>query len=81
MANLTKETAAPLGLAFVIEGEAHAADPDIPIYQAALTLNGHTVYFTGKSEDDVLDQAEQLLVSNGLYKRPKPEEPEEVDEP
>lgn len=62
---LDRDKAESLGLAFVHEGEAHSADPDIEVYTADLTVDGHTEHLQGKSEEDVLAQAERILAARG----------------
>lgn len=63
--SLSREQAESNGLAFSIEGEAHPADPDQPIYVADLTIDGHTETIAGKSEEDVLAQVELLFAARG----------------
>lgn len=62
---LSRDKAEELGLKFSIEGEARPEAPDQDIWAADLTIDGHTERFAGKSEDDILVQAERVLVSRG----------------
>jgi hypothetical protein len=60
------------GLAFIHEGVAHPADPDQVIFEADITLDGHTESLQGKSEEDILASAERLLLSRGKIEREDP---------
>lgn len=60
---LSRDQAAENGLMFSIEGETRPEAPDQEIWAADLTLDGHTWKFAGKSEEDVLEQAERVLIS------------------
>lgn len=62
---LSRDKAEEFGLKFSIEGEARPEAPDQEIWAADLTIDGHTERFAGKSEDDLLAQAEKVLVSRG----------------
>ena len=63
--SLSKGKAAELGLKFNIEGETRPEAPDQEIWAADLTIDGHTEKFAGKSEEDVLAQAEAVLIARG----------------
>ncbi len=63
--SLSKSKAGELGLKFSIEGEARPEAPDQKIWAADLTIDGHTEKFTGKSKEDVLAQAEKVLIARG----------------
>lgn len=63
--SLSREQAEANGLRFSIDGEAHPADPDIEIYQADLTIDGHTERLAGKSEEDILAQVQVIFASRG----------------
>ena len=62
---LSRDQAAENGLKFSIEGEARPEAPDQEIWAADLTIDGHTERFAGKSEEDVLAQAERVLIARG----------------
>ncbi len=62
---LSKSEAEKQGLKFSIEGEARPEAPDQDIFEADLTIDGHTEKFAGKSEEDVLAQAEKVLKARG----------------
>jgi hypothetical protein len=66
---LSREEAEQNGLKFYLEGEARPEDPDQEIYAADLTEGGHTVNFAGKSEEEILAQAERHLLSVGRLKK------------
>lgn len=65
--SLSREKAESLGLQFSIEGEHFPSDPDIGIFTATLTADGHTFFFSGKSEDEILRAAEQKLREVGRF--------------
>lgn len=62
---LSRDQAAENGLKFSIEGEARPEAPDQEIWAADLTIDGHTERFAGKSEEDILVQAERVLIARG----------------
>lgn len=62
---LSRDQAEENGLKFSIEGEARPEAPDQDIWAADLTIDGHTERFAGKSEEDILEQAERVLISRG----------------
>lgn len=62
---LSRDQAAENGLKFSIEGECRPEAPDQEIWAADLTIDGHTEKFAGKSEEDVLAQAERVLIARG----------------
>lgn len=62
---LSRDQAEELGLKFSIEGEARPEAPDQDIWAADLTIDGHTERLAGKSEEDVLAQAERIFVARG----------------
>lgn len=62
---LSRDKAEELGLKFSIEGETRPEAPDQEIWAADLTIDGHTERFAGKSEEDILEQAQRVLVSRG----------------
>ena len=41
----------------------HPDAPDVEVYLADLTVDGHTKHFQGKSEEQVLEEAEAYLAS------------------
>lgn len=63
--SLSRSKAEELGLAFSQEGTRFPADPDVEVYEADLTLGGHTAKLTGRSEESILVQAESLLKQEG----------------
>jgi hypothetical protein len=63
---LTREEAQEHGLLFVDEGVNHPSDPDQAIFTADATIEGHTVSFQGKSEEDILAQFESVLIARRL---------------
>lgn len=71
--SLNREEFENHGGAFSAEDFRPGSDPDQPHFFADLTVDGHTVTFQGKSVDDVLAQAEQVLRERGRL--------EEDDEP
>ena len=79
--SLSKSEAEKHGLKFYREDETSPADPDQPIYEADLTLDNHTVTFAGKSEEEVLAQAERFLLGRGRISRDEEEavESEKLD--
>lgn len=74
--SLSKDKAGELGLMFSIKGDARPEDPDQEIWAADLTIDGHTERFTGKSEQDILEQAEKVLIARGRIKAKAPESAE-----
>lgn len=62
---LSRSEAEKNGLKFSIEGEARPEAPDQEIWAADLTIDGHTERFAGKSEEDILAQANKVLVARG----------------
>lgn len=70
---LSRDKAEELGLKFSIEGEKRPEAPDQEIWAADLTIDGHTERFAGKSEDDILAQAERVLLSRGRLQRDQDE--------
>lgn len=75
---LSRSKAQSLGVAFSIEDERNPADPDQPIFQAQITRNDRTLNFTGKSEDQVLQEIENYLRRSGEL---GPVNDEAVDQP
>lgn len=70
---LSRAEAEQHGLAFNHEDDYRAASsPDQPHFAADLTIDGHTEHIQGKSEEDVLAQAERLLLSRGAIQRDDP---------
>lgn len=69
---LTREQAQDHGLSFSVEGETYPSDPDQSIFVADITFDGHTHTFQGKSEEDVMAQADVFLRSRGVN-RDEPE--------
>lgn len=66
---LSREKAEELGLKFSIEGEARPEAPDQEIWAADLTIDGHTERFAGKSEEELLEQVERVLLSRGRLQK------------
>lgn len=69
---IDRETAQNLGLLFADEGTNHPSDPDQTILTADATVEGHTISFQGKSEEDILAQFEAYLVAKRLPTQPRP---------
>lgn len=63
--SLSREKFEELGGAFTQEDYRSPVDADQPVFAADVTLDGHTEHLQGKSEEDVLAQAENLLHSRG----------------
>lgn len=66
---LSRSEAEENGLKFSIEGEARPEAPDQEIWAADLTIDGHTERFAGKSEEDILAQANRVLLSRGRIEK------------
>jgi hypothetical protein len=62
---LSRSEAEKHGLAFSVEGETRPESPDQEVYEADLTIDGHTERFAGKSEEDVLNSVEKVLIARG----------------
>lgn len=62
---LSREEFENFGGAFSAEDYRPGSDPDQPHYFADITVDGHTVTLQGKNEEDILAQAEQVLVASG----------------
>jgi hypothetical protein len=71
--SLSREEAAEHGFGFGTEDRQSPADPDQPHYEAALTIDGHTLRFQGKSEEECLLQAERALTARGRIERKEDE--------
>jgi hypothetical protein len=70
---LSRSEAEKHGLQFSHEGDVYPSDPDQEVWAADVTIDGHTEHLQGKSEEDVLVQAEQLLKSRGAIQADEPE--------
>lgn len=77
---LSRSEAEAHGVSFTHEGESYPSDPDQEVWAASATLDGHTEHIQGKSEQDVLDQAERLLIARKRIGR-KPEVAEAEPQP
>lgn len=75
---LSREEFENFGGAFSAEDYRPGSDPDQPHFFADITVDGHTVTFQGKNEEDILAQAEQVLISTGRIERE--DEAESADE-
>lgn len=70
---LSREEFENFGGAFSAEDYRPGSDPDQPHFFADITVDGHTVTFQGKNEEDILTQAEQVLIATGRIERDEEE--------
>lgn len=58
---LSREEFEAAGGAFSVEDARYPSDPDQPYFEANLTYANRTATLAGKSEEEVLAQAERIL--------------------